>query len=241
MEKYTHDENALLTTRDNYFKILERVQNAAVKNGGHKDDVRLMCVTKTVAPIYINAVLDAGADLIGENRVQEYLEKRDELKLNGVERHLIGHLQSNKVSKIVGEVDMIESVSSLKLANEISKVSLKKNIVTSCLVEVNIGKEESKSGVFVEELEDFLYQISVLKGIAVKGLMTVPPICDDNETKKYFSSMYKTYIDITAKKIDNIDMQILSMGMSNDFEIAIAEGSNLVRVGSAIFGSRKYF
>ena len=170
------------------------------------------------------------------------LGKRDELNLNGVERHLIGHLQTNKVRQIVGEVDMIESVSSLKLAKEISKVSVAKGIVTNCLAEVNIGKEESKSGIFIEALEDTLCEISELDGIRIRGLMTIPPICgDEDEARRYFAQMRQYFIDIKDKKIHNVNMEILSMGMSGDFEAAVAEGSNIVRVGSAIFGERKYF
>ena len=241
-EKYLLNEERLQSVRDNYKKVLEQVCESAVKAGRDESDVRLMCVTKTVEPVYINAAIELGADLIGENRVQEYLGKRDELNLKGVERHLIGHLQTNKVRQIVGEVDMIESVSSLKLAKEISKVSLSKGIVTDCLLEVNIGKEESKSGIFIEELEETVFKIASLEGIRIKGLMTIPPICESEaEARRYFAEMRQYFIDIKAKKIDNVDMDILSMGMSGDFEAAVAEGSNIVRVGSAIFGARKYF
>ena len=241
-EKFLLDEERLQSVKDNYKKVLEQVRESAVKAGRNENEVRLMCVTKTVEPVYINAALELGADLIGENRVQEYLGKRDELNLAGVERHLIGHLQTNKVRQIVGEVDMIESVSSLKLAKEISKVSLSKGIITNCLIEVNIGKEESKSGIYIEALEDTLYEIASLDGMKIKGLMTIPPICEsENEARRYFAEMRQYFIDIKGKKIDNVDMDILSMGMSGDFEAAVAEGSNIVRVGSAIFGARKYF
>lgn len=242
MEKFILDEERLKSVEENYRRIHERVMECAVKAGRNENDVRLMCVTKTVEPAYINRAIELGADLIGENRVQEYLGKRDELNLNGVERHLIGHLQTNKVKQIVGEVDMIESVSSIKLAKEIAKISAAKGIVTNCLAEVNIGKEESKSGIYIEELVETLYEISEMNGIKIKGLMTIPPICDsESEIRRYFATMAQSFIDIKDKKIDNIDMGILSMGMSGDFEAAVAEGSNIVRVGSAIFGARKYF
>ena len=241
-EKFLLDEERLKSVQENYKRVLDQVRESAVKAGRSENDVRLMCVTKTVEPVYINAAIGLGADLIGENRVQEYLGKRDELDLDGVERHLIGHLQTNKVRQIVGEVDMIESVSSLKLAKEISKVSLAKGVVTNCLAEVNIGKEESKSGIYIEELEETLCEIATLGGIKIKGLMTIPPICEsENEARRYFAEMRQYFIDIKGKKIDNVDMDILSMGMSGDFEAAVAEGSNIVRVGSAIFGARKYF
>lgn len=242
MERFTPDENRLKSVEENYKRVLENVKESAVKAGRSESDVRLMCVTKTVEPAYINKAIELGADLIGENRVQEYLGKRDELNLNGVERHLIGHLQTNKVKQIVGEVDMIESVSSVKLAKEISKVSLQKGIVTNCLVEVNVGKEESKSGIFLEELEETLCEIAEFPAIKIKGLMTIPPICETpDEARRYFAMLRQSFIDIKDKKTDNIDMEILSMGMSGDYEAAVAEGSNIVRVGSAIFGARQYF
>ena len=242
MERFIPDEDRLKSVEDNYKKIKSRIEESAIKAGRNPNDVRLMAVTKTVESVYINRVLDLGADLIGENRVQEYLGKKDELHLEGVEKHLIGHLQTNKVKQIVGEVDMIESVDSVKLAKEISRVSAIKGVETNVLVEVNVGKEESKSGIFIEQLEELLAEISLMSCIKVKGLMTIPPICDNQcEIDKYFSTMYQSFIDIKSKKLDNISMDILSMGMSGDYESAVANGSNIVRVGSAIFGARKYF
>ena len=232
-EKFTVDENRLKAVEDNYKSVKSRVEEAALKAGRNPADVRLMAVTKTVESVYINKVLDLGADLIGENRVQEYLGKKDELHLDNVEKHLIGHLQTNKVKQIVGEVDMIESVDSVKLATEINRVSKNKGLITNILVEVNVGKEDSKSGIYIEQIEELLNEIALMSNIKVKGLMTIPPICDsEKEVSQYFSTMYQSFIDIRDKKIDNIDMEILSMGMSGDFEAAIANGSNIVRVGS---------
>jgi len=241
MERFIPDEKRIKSTVDNYKRVKAQVEEAAIKANRNPEDVRLMCVTKTVEPEYINPVLDLGADLIGENRVQEFLGKKDALHLDNVEKHLIGHLQSNKAKQIVGEVDMIESVDSIKLAKEISRQSVIKNVKSKVLVEVNVGKEDSKSGIFIEGLEELLYQISELPNIKVKGLMTIPPICDEKEARNYFASMFKSFVDIKNKKIDNIDMEILSMGMSGDYQSAVLEGSNIVRVGSAIFGARKYF
>ena len=241
MERFTPDEKRIQQTVDNYNRVKNQVAEAAIRANRNPDDVRLMCVTKTVEAEYINPVLDIGADLIGENRVQEFLGKKDALHLEKVEKHLIGHLQSNKAKQIVGEVDMIESVDSIKLAKEISRQSVIKEVETKILVEVNVGKEESKSGIFIEGLEELLCQIAELPNIKIKGLMTIPPICDENEARKYFASMFKSFVDIKEKKMNNIDMEILSMGMSGDYESAILEGSNIVRVGSAIFGARKYF
>lgn len=242
MERFIPDEARLQAVEDNYKAIKHRVEEAAVKAGRNPDDVRLMAVTKTVESVYINRALDLGADLIGENRVQEYLSKKDELHLDGVEKHLIGHLQTNKVKQIAGEVDMIESVDSIKLAKEIDRVSKNKGIVSKVLIEVNVGKEESKSGIFIEQLEELIQEVSLLEGVKIKGLMTIPPICEsDKEVSRYFEKIYQSFIDIKDKKIDNVDMDVLSMGMSGDFEAAVANGSNIVRVGSAIFGARKYF
>lgn len=241
MDGFILDEKRVQSCIDNYKRIKEDVAQTAIRAGRSADDVRLMCVTKTVEPEYINPVLDLGADLIGENRVQEYCSKLDTLHLDGVEKHIIGHLQTNKVKYIAGRVDMIESVDSLKLAREISKEFKKANSTANVLVEVNIGREESKSGCDIDELEELLYQISELDCIKIKGLMTIPPICDELQARKYFALMNKKFLELKEKKIDGVEMQTLSMGMSADYEAAILEGSNIVRVGSAIFGARKYF
>lgn len=241
MDGFILDEKRVQSCIDNYKRIKEDVAQTAIKAGRSVDDVRLMCVTKTVEPEYINPVLDLGADLIGENRVQEYCSKLDTLHLDGVEKHIIGHLQTNKVKYIAGRVDMIESVDSLKLAREISKEFKKADATANVLVEVNIGREESKSGCDIDELEELLYQISELDCIKVKGLMTIPPICDELQARKYFALMNEKFLELKEKKIDGVEMQTLSMGMSADYEAAILEGSNIVRVGSAIFGARKYF
>ena len=204
MEKFipNDSEKAIMSCVDNYRRIKEEVCEAAVKSGRSENDVRLMAVTKTVEPLYINAVLDDGADLIGENRVQEYMGKRESLHLDNVEKHLIGHLQSNKAKYIVGEVDVIESVDSLKIAKAVSKECAKKGVEQSILVEINIGQEESKSGISLENAEELIEEIAQLPFINIKGLMTVPPICDDeSKLMKYFDKMYQSFIDIKAKKI----------------------------------------
>lgn len=221
--------------------IKERIAAAAKEVGRNPDDIKLMAVTKTVEPIFINHAIECGIDLIGENKVQEFLSKKPYLKLDNCKAHLIGHLQTNKVKQIISEVDMIQSVDSVKLAKEISKRSEAMGIVTQCLVEVNIGDEDSKTGLDLELLTETLEEISSLPNIEVKGLMTIPPICDDEETlNQYFSKMHEIFIDIKSKKLDNSNISILSMGMSGDYEAAVRNGSNLVRVGSAIFGPRIY-
>lgn len=221
--------------------INEKIAEAAIKSGRNPEDVRLMAVTKTVDPMYINFALDHGVSLIGENRVQELLRKKDELHLDGVEKHLIGHLQTNKAGQIVGVADMIQSVDSVKIAKEIAKQSIKKGIKTDVLLEINIGAEENKTGFDASEFTESVYEIAEIDGIQVKGLMSVPPICEnDTILCKFFENIYNIYVDIKGKKIDNISMQILSMGMSGDYEQAILCGSELVRIGSAIFGPRIY-
>ena len=239
-------ERALVEARfrdieENYKIITDKMAEAAIKSGRRPEDVRLMGVTKTVESIYINHALELGIDLIGENRVQEFLGKRDELMLNSVEKHLIGHLQTNKVRQIVGEVDMIDSVDSVKVAAEIGKQSVKRGIITDILVEINIGAEESKFGLDPSELYENICQMSEIDGIHVNGLMAIPPICDDEEKNcKFFANMYGMFLDIKAKNIDNVTMNILSMGMSGDYENAIRNGSTMVRVGSSLFGRRVY-
>ena len=221
--------------------INEKIAESAIKSGRNPSDVRLMAVTKTVDPVFINYALDYGVKLIGENRVQEMLRKKPDLHLDGVEKHLIGHLQTNKAGQIVGEVDMIQSVDSLKIAKEIGKQSVKKGIVTDVLLEINIGEEESKTGFLTNEFYETVHEISGIEGIHINGLMTIPPICEDNTILcKFFENIYNIYVDIKGKKLDNISMNILSMGMSGDYEQAILYGSNLVRIGSSIFGPRIY-
>ena len=240
MEKALVDER-FRDIEENYKFITDNIAEAAVKSGRRPEDVRLMGVTKTVESIYINHALSLGINLIGENRVQEYLGKRDELNLNGVERHLIGHLQTNKVRQIVGEVDMIDSVDSLKIASEIGKQSAKRGIVSDVLVEINIADEESKFGLDPSELNEKICEMSEIDAIHIRGLMAIPPICDKmEENRKFFMNMYRMFLDIKAKKLDNVDMDILSMGMSGDYTGAILEGSTMVRVGSSLFGKRIY-
>ncbi|MBQ4572781.1 MAG: YggS family pyridoxal phosphate-dependent enzyme [Clostridia bacterium] len=227
--------------RYNLDVINEKIAESAIKSGRNPSDIQLMAVTKTVDPIFINYALDYGVNMIGENRVQEMLRKKPDLHLYNVQKHLIGHLQTNKAGQIVGEVDMIQSVDSLKIAKEIAKQSAKKGITTDVLLEINIGDEESKTGFSKSEFMENLYQIAEIPELKVKGLMTIPPICENNTILcEFFENIYNIYVDIKAKKLDNINMNILSMGMSGDYEQAIICGSNLVRIGSSIFGPRIY-
>lgn len=225
----------------NYKLINERIAQAAQKVGKKREDITFLAATKTVEPEVINYAISLGLDHIGENKVQELLSKYDKYDLQNASLQFIGHLQTNKVRQIVDKVDLIQSVDSIKLASEISKQSLKLGKNTDILIEVNIGREENKSGVIPEELEELLSQVSKLEGISVKGLMAIPPICDSSQKiSEYFHKMHNIFIDISSKKLDNICMTILSMGMSADYYEAILEGANMVRVGSSLFGARNY-
>ena len=240
MEK-SLNEQQFYDIDENFKEISSKIAEAASKSGRSSNDIRFMAVTKTVEPLFINHALSLGIDLIGENRVQEFLGKRDELKLDGVEKHLIGHLQTNKVRQIVGNVDSIDGVDSVKLAKEIGKVSSKLGITSDILIEINIGAEESKFGFSPESVTESVYEMSEIEGIRIKGLMAVPPICDNSvKNRVFFENMHQLFIDIGAKKIHNVSMDILSMGMSGDYEQAILSGANMVRIGSALFGARNY-
>lgn len=239
--EWLSDEQRFSAIEDNLKIINEDIAQAAVKAGRNPSDVSLMAVTKTVESKFINHAIANGINLIGENKVQEILLKELELNLVDCKAHLIGHLQSNKVKKIVGKVDTIQSVDSLSIAQEIGKRSLEAGITTKILLEVNAGNEDSKFGFNHDELFERACEISEIKGISIDGLMCVAPICEkEAELRAVFSNMHRMFIDIGNKKIDNINMNVLSMGMSGDYKQAILEGANLVRVGSAIFGMRIY-
>ncbi len=222
-----------------YAEIKERIATAAANAGKSAGDITLLAATKTVPTEIINHAIESGVEVIGENRVQELLSKHQDLL--PVRRHLIGHLQTNKVKDIIDKVEMIESVDSVHLAKEIEKQCQKKNIKMDVLLEVNIGNEENKSGFKKEELEEGLREIAKFSHIHIRGLMAIPPICEQNSVlRKYFAEMRNLFIDIQSKNIDNSSVEYLSMGMSEDFDIAIEEGANLVRIGSALFGKRIY-
>lgn len=224
----------------NFADIKKRICNAAIKSGRKSEDILLLAATKTIDIEVINHAISSGVTLIGENRVQEFLAKNDSL-LPLTNKHFIGHLQSNKAKDIVGKVSLIHSVHSVKLAKIIGELSVKKGIVSDILLEVNIGNEESKSGFSANEVLKNLIEITKIKGVFVRGLMTIPPICENSEKNRtYFKEMYNLFLDIQGKKIDNSSMEYLSMGMSDDFDIAIEEGANIVRVGTALFGKRNY-
>ncbi|MBR6524210.1 MAG: YggS family pyridoxal phosphate-dependent enzyme [Clostridia bacterium] len=224
---------------DNVKRVRERIENACARVGRNPDEITLIGVTKTHGADIINEGISAGITDIGENRVQEITAKYDDID-KAAKIHLIGHLQTNKVKYIADKVAMIHSVDSFKLAKEISRKALGCGRVMDILIQLNISGEESKSGISPECLDGLLEEISGLKGVFVRGLMTIPPIesGDMAVSRDIFRKCNKIYVDKRAKIYDNIKIDILSMGMSNDFEIAIEEGSTMVRVGRAIFGER---
>ena len=234
-------EKLLRDVEYNYNVINERISEAAQKVGKTREDIKFLAATKTVDVEVINYAISLGLNYIGENKVQELLSKYDNYNLENCSLQFIGHLQSNKVRQIVGKVDLIQSVDSVKLAKEISRQSVNKNVNTDILVEVNIGREENKSGVLPEMAYELIDEIKDFDNISVKGLMTIPPISDNSqEISEYFNKVNKLFIDISRKKLDNVSMDILSMGMSSDYYEAILMGANMVRVGSSLFGARDY-
>ena len=220
-------------------EIREKIVKAAKASGRDPEEIRLMAVTKTVPPEKVNEAIDAGCDLLGENRVQELLEKYEKYR-PGVEIHFIGRLHTNKVKYIVDKVSMIESVDSFHLAEEIEKRCAAIDKVMDVLLEVNIAEEESKSGFSYKEIPSVVEKIGDFPHLRLRGLMTIGRLdANFEERKQYFEKMRLLFIDIRGKKIDNKDISILSMGMSSDYELAVAEGATVVRVGRGLFGERK--
>lgn len=219
--------------------VRENISHAAQASGRTADEITLIAVTKTHSADIINEAIDLGITDIGENKVQEIMEKYDKVK--PVRWHLIGHLQTNKVKYIIDKVDMIHSVDSIKLMDEIERQAEKHGVDMKILIQVNISGEETKFGIKPDEIEEFLLHAATLKRVKIYGLMTILPKVDTNMSNRlHFNNIHRIYIDISQKKYDNVSMQYLSMGMSGDYPTAIESGSNMVRVGSAIFGERNY-
>lgn len=226
---------------ENYKQVLSAVSERALKSNRNVADVTLIAVSKTKPVELLQKVYNAGARDFGENKVQEIIAKYDKLP-SDIRWHMIGHLQTNKVKYIADKVYMIHSVDTVKLAEIISKEALKVGRVIPVLVEINVAGEESKFGISPKECENFIRQIHQLEGITVRGLMTIAPFVENGEeNREYFKSLKQLSVDIMQKNIDNVSMDFLSMGMSGDYETAIEEGANLVRVGTRIFGEREYF
>ena len=220
--------------------VRKKIAESAIKSGRKSEDVTLIAVTKTHPVEAINEAIDLGVTDIGENKVQEIMEKYDHVK--PVRWHLIGHLQTNKVKYIIDKVHMIHSVDSIKLMDEIERQAEKKNVESiNILIQINESREESKFGIDADELDAMIEHAKGLKRVKVCGLMTILSKFDsDFALRLQFRDINNNFIDISQNKYDNINMKFLSMGMSGDFDIAIEEGSNMVRVGTAIFGHRDY-
>lgn len=220
---------------------VKKIMNlAAEKAGRNTEDITLISVSKTKPVSMLLEAYEAGSRDFGENKVQELIDKY-EVMPQDIRWHMIGHLQRNKVKYIVGKVALIHSVDSLKLAEEISKEALKKEVTVSVLIEVNVAGEESKYGVSPQEAEELIRQIAILPGIKIEGLMTIAPYVDNSEdNRQYFAKLKQLLVDINSKNIDNVNMNVLSMGMTGDYAVAIEEGATYVRVGTGIFGDRQY-
>ena len=226
--------------QDNYDKVAGNILRACEKSGRNPDEVTLIAVSKTKPVSMLQEIYDHGCRDFGENKVQELLEKY-EVMPKDIRWHLIGHLQRNKVKYVVDKAALIHSVDSLKLAEEISKEALKKNVEADILIEVNVAAEESKFGTRTEDAIELVLQIAKLPGIHIKGLMTIAPYVENpEENRQYFAQLRQLSVDISAKNIDNVSMNVLSMGMTGDYETAVSEGATLVRVGTGIFGERHY-
>ena len=221
-------------------KVEENIKSACDKSGRGRDDVRLIAVSKTKPVEMLREAYDLGCRDFGENKVQELMDKYDQLP-GDIRWHMIGHLQRNKVKYIVDKVFLIHSVDSLRLAEEISREAVKKNVTASILVEVNVAGEETKFGTTAKEAISLVEEIAKLPNIVIKGLMTIAPYVENSEENRlYFAKLKQIYVDIIHKNIDNVFMEELSMGMTGDYEVAIEEGATYIRVGTGIFGERQY-
>ncbi|MBP1924889.1 pyridoxal phosphate enzyme (YggS family) [Sedimentibacter acidaminivorans] len=230
-----------MNLKDNIDNILNRVEQAAKISGRSIEDITVIAVSKTVDAEKAKQAIEGGLSNLGENKVQEFVNKYEQLSDMNIKWHMIGHLQKNKVKYIIDKAELIHSVENIDLANEINKRAKQNEIVSKVLIELNIGEEDSKFGINAENVYDFIKEVSKYDNIMVMGLMTVAPYAEDPEEVRWvFKKMKDIYNNICKMQLKNTDMKYLSMGMTNDFEIAIEEGSNMVRIGTAIFGSRNY-
>lgn len=230
-----------MSITDKLAAVRANIALAAARSGRDERDILLVGATKMNDTARVREAIAAGLSACGENRVQEMLAKKAEGAYDGAKLHFIGHLQSNKVKNVVGQVELIESVHSYELLREINKHAKKLGIVQDVLIEVNIANEASKSGISPQELPDILALCGGFEALRVRGLMSIPPICaSGEENRPYFRAMQQLFVDNGEKKYDNVYMDFLSMGMSGDYAVAVECGANIVRVGSAIFGERHY-
>lgn len=221
--------------------VQERIDTAAEKVGRDPKDIILVAASKMNDAERVRTAIACGIRVCGENRVQELLDKYEQNAYAGADLQFIGTLQTNKVKYLIGKVSLIQSVGSVRLGEAIAREAEKRGIRQDILLEVNIGREAAKSGLLLEELDDAVSRLCEKKSLHIRGLMAIPPIADQtSKNLSYFTEMHQVFVDILTKKYDNVDMDYLSMGMTNDFETAIACGANMVRVGTAIFGKRPY-
>lgn len=225
---------------ENLKKVEERIQAACLRSGRKREDVTLIAVSKTKPVELLREAYDSGIRYFGENKVQELCAKYEEMP-SDIHWQMIGHLQRNKVRQVVGKAELIHSVDSFRLAEAIDKEAGKQGITARILLEVNMAKEDTKFGLMPEEVLDFTKEIVRFQNIRVEGLMTIAPfVADPEENRIHFANLRKLSVDIRKEKVNNVNMSILSMGMTNDYEIAIEEGATMVRVGTGIFGERNY-
>ncbi|MBE5891278.1 MAG: YggS family pyridoxal phosphate-dependent enzyme [Lachnospiraceae bacterium] len=226
--------------KENYEIVLENIKKACEKSGRDPKEVTLIAVSKTKPVEMLNEVYEAGSRDFGENKVQEMCEKMEQLP-SDIKWHMIGHLQTNKVKYIVGKCELIHSVDSLHLAKEIEKQAQKADVIVPILVEINIANEETKFGIDRSQAMELVKEIAKLPHVQIKGLMTIAPYVEDSEENRaYFHQIWQLSVDIKNENIHNVSMDILSMGMTGDYMVAIEEGSTMVRVGTGIFGERNY-
>lgn len=226
--------------KENLEAVEANIQAACKRAGRDRSEVTLIAVSKTKPVETLQEAYDLGVRIFGENKAQELAGKHEVLP-DDIHWHMIGHMQRNKVKYIVDKVDLIHSVDSIRLAETIEKEAEKRNITVNILIEVNVAKEESKYGLMPEEVEEFVDNLSEFPHLCVKGLMTIAPFVDDpEENRPIFAHLRKLSVDIAKKNVDNMSMGILSMGMTNDYQVAIEEGATMVRVGTGIFGARDY-
>ena len=230
-----------MSIAENIKRIKEKIAQAAIAAGRNPEDILLCAATKMNDAQNVRQAIAAGVDCCGENRVQELTAKLADNAYEGAPVHFIGHLQTNKVKQVVGKVDLIQSVDSLRLLDAIEKEATRQGICQDILLEVNAANQESKSGFTTQEIPSIIEQLSDYSSVRVLGFMTIPPICEKNgDNDKFFKEILQLSVDITAKKYDNVSVKILSMGMSGDYEDAIRCGSTMIRIGTAIFGARNY-
>ena len=226
--------------KENLREVEGRVEAACKRAGRDVSEVTLIAVSKTKPVEDLQEIYDAGKRDFGENKVQEIVQKKPELP-EDIRWHMIGHLQRNKVHQVMGKAVLIHSVDSLRLAEQIETEAAKKDMVADILLEVNVAKEESKFGMMPEDVEEMAGQIAALPHLQIEGLMTIAPFVDDPEKNRpVFRKLYQLSVDIKKKNIDNVTMDVLSMGMTGDYQVAIEEGATMVRVGTGIFGARLY-